>query len=42
MSNLFLAKYYPVRRTAKVRAQITAFKQGIRDYPKGLQLLASV
>ena len=28
MSNLFLAKYYPVKRTAKVRAQITAFKQG--------------
>ena len=28
MCNLFLAKYYPVRRTAKVRAQITGFKQG--------------
>ena len=27
MSNLFLAKYYPVKRTAKVRGQITAFKQ---------------
>ena len=27
MSKLFLAKYYPVKRTAKVRAQITSFKQ---------------
>ena len=28
MCNLFFAKYYPVKRTAKVRAQITGFKQG--------------
>ena len=27
MSKLFLAKYYPVKRTARVRAQITSFKQ---------------
>jgi hypothetical protein len=27
LSNLFLTKYYPFRRTAKVRGQITAFKQ---------------
>ena len=28
MSKLFLAKYYPVKRTAKVRSQISSFKQG--------------
>jgi hypothetical protein len=27
ISNLFLSKFYPVRRTARVRGQITTFKQ---------------
>jgi hypothetical protein len=31
MSNLFLSKFYPARRTVKIRAQISAFKQDLDE-----------